>query len=95
MAQQLTPEHVRFLMDNGLRRVSWRDPSLRHQILMLPTPGGRLALTCNCKRFRGDGRSLGNSSHEPIEVRALWEPGEAAARWEQHVAEAEAAAADG
>lgn len=94
MAQILTGEQARFLADNGLVRVPrLRDPDLPHQPLMLLVQGSQhLAVSCNCMRTRGDGRSLKGSGYEPIEARACWQPGEAIARWREHLDGTEATA---
>jgi hypothetical protein len=94
MAQALTPEQARYLIDNGLRRILRPDPDLPHQIVIRGSDNGRIGVSCNCRLLSGDGRSA-NSSYVPLEVRSCWKPGEAAARWRQHVAEAEAVAARG
>lgn len=91
MAQILTPEQAQHLADKGLvRKPFLRDPAVPHQPLMLATTDGRLSLTCNCMRTSGSGPSLKGASYDVIEARACWEPGEANARWREHVGEAEA-----
>ena len=84
MAQILSPEHVQFLMDNGLRRILRPDPDLLHQIVVTTGSNNHLiAISCNCKRCP-------TGSYEPIEVRSCWQPGEAAAVWREHAEAAEA-----
>ncbi len=85
MAQTLTPEHVKFLIEHGLRRVLRWDDEAEHQVrLSIQHRTQHIAVSCSC-------RPNPNGGWEPLEARPSWQPGEAIARWRQHVAEAEAA----
>ena len=60
-----------------------RDPGLPHQLVMgvrWVLGGTHLYVSCNCLHQAG-------RVHEPLAMRQLWEPGEAAAVWRQHMAE--------
>src|SRR5437899_702063 len=67
-----------------------RDPLLPHQIVISTRWGpGRtwLYVSCNCLRIAGE-------VYEPLEVRELWEPGEAAKVWRKHMAQVAGRQAD-
>lgn len=86
MTQTLTAEHVRFLVDNGLRRITRRDPALPHQIILnfvKGSAGGQLiGVSCNCMPEIGRSKRI---YRQPIEARSSWQPGEAMACWREHV----------
>jgi hypothetical protein len=89
MAQALTPEHVRYLMDNGLRRILRPDDSLPHQIRLSMHPRSQhIAVSCTCRR-----KQQPQGGYDPIEVRGCWQPGDAIAVWRAHASAAEAVTA--
>jgi hypothetical protein len=58
-----------------------RDPLLPHQIVIgvhWQLQGTRLYVSCNC-------RHTGGETYAPLEVRELWEPGDALAVWRRHM----------
>ena len=60
-------------------RITFRDPSLPHQIILLHQSGSaKIAMSCNCLASRNENATV---SHKPIESRALWEPGAAYTAW--------------
>lgn len=85
MAETLTDAQAAYLMEHGLRRVTYRDPSLAHQIVIqLSGASHGIAVSCQCRATGFFG--AGTVHCEPIEVRACWEPGEAYAVWQAHAA---------
>jgi hypothetical protein len=61
-----------------------RDPSLPHQIVISNVPNrAELYVSCNCRQQPPGGRRSG--LYEPLEIRELWEPGEAQAVWDEHM----------
>jgi hypothetical protein len=64
-------------------QVVMRDPTLPHQIVVgvqWQLGGTRLYVSCNCKRIAGE-------AYEPLDVRDLYEPGDALAVWRAHMTE--------
>ena len=64
-------------------QVTLRDPTLPHQIVIgvkWHLKDSRLYVSCNCRRIAGE-------AYEPLQVRELWQPGEALTVWREHMAE--------
>jgi len=67
-------------------KITPTDPSLPHQIVLRFESGtGRILVSCNCLRARGGG-------HRPLDVRTVWQPGQAEQLWREHYAKAHRAA---
>ena len=70
------------------RRVTMRDDSLPHQIVIFAlSSSSKIAVSCNCLR----GIDGTRAHYSPLEVRYRWEPGEPMAIWRAHVAALEEA----
>jgi hypothetical protein len=72
-------------------KITLRDPSLPHQVVVGYVPGSqhRLFVSCNCLAFRKPG--AGSVSHKPLATAARFESDEPMRIWRQHMAEAGAA----
>ena len=83
----LTDVQLAYLIDNGYRRVTRRDESLPHQIILnFYKGGGRkqlIGVSCNCMPEIGRSKRI---YRQPIEARSSWQPGEAMECWREHVA---------
>jgi hypothetical protein len=82
MAQALTDDQARYLMENGLRRVFRADPAAGHQIVVRLSASARLTVSCTCLGVPG---CKGGIRYEPIETRQSWLPGEAVRAWREHL----------
>ena len=87
MSAALTAKQCAELRALGRIRVTWRDDSLAHQLVLYHI-GQEIAVSCNCMRGV-DGTA---AHHSPLEVRAKWEAADALAVYRAHLAEEEGAA---
>jgi hypothetical protein len=64
-------------------RITWRDPDLPHQIVLIFKSGNNIAVSCNC-RWRGPGNGI-TADYEPLEMRTRWDWPDAKAVYEAHL----------
>lgn len=66
-----------------MRRITWRDPGLPHQIVLIFRPGNMIAVSCNCMRT-GPGNGI-QAEYEPLEMRTRWDWPDARAVYQAHL----------
>ena len=66
-------------------RVTWLDPDASHQIRLMYV-GSAIGVSCTCQAHWSPHHKI-VTGYQPIEARGRWDPGEALARWRQHVNE--------
>jgi len=76
-----------------MTKVTMRDPSLPHQIVINTMPGSthQIYVSCNCRAVRG--AHGGVTGYQPLEARTRWDAHDALAVYRAHLPAAERGAA--